>query len=152
MELVPEMTYRETIAGPWGPSEGSPLGARLCWRVDTARLSGARIEAELACPGMDWLRLGPDGHRHQDLRVTLVDPDGEVIMMSYDNAVIRENPAFLGALREGRETGFGDQYMRMTPRFDVGAPRYRWLTQSLFVGEGRMAGSRLIEYAIHRVA
>ena len=31
MHLEPEMTYTETIAGPWGPTTGSPLGARLCW-------------------------------------------------------------------------------------------------------------------------
>ena len=72
-------------------------------------------------------------------------------MMSYDDAVVRENPVFLGALRDGRETAFGDQYMRMAVRFDVGAARYRWLTQSLFVGEGRVAGPRTIEYAIQRV-
>lgn len=41
--------------------------------------------------------------------------------------------------------------MRMVARFDTGAPRYRWLTQSLFVGEGRTAGPRAIEYRIYRV-
>lgn len=151
MELVPEMTYAETIEGPWGPTDGSPLGARLCWRVSTARLVGERIDATLATPGMDWMRLGPDGVRRQDLRVTLADADGEVIFFSYDNALIRDSPAFQAALAEGCETGFGDQHMRMAARFDTGAPRYRWLTRSLFVGEGRLAGPRAIEYRIYRL-
>lgn len=151
MRLVPEMTYRETIAGPWGPTIGSPLGARLCWQVSTARLVGDRIDATLLAPGMDWIRLGPDGVRRQDLRVTLGDEAGEVIMLSYDNAVIRENSTFLDALEQGRATSFGDQYMRMVPRFDAGAGRYDWLTRSLFVGEGRLTGPRAIEYAIYRV-
>lgn len=151
MELVPEMIYRETIDGPWGPTTGSPSGPRLCWRVSTARLTGERIDATLVTPGMDWIRLGADRVRRQDLRVTLADDDGEVIMLSYDNALIRESPAFLDALAKGRETRFGDQYMRMVAQFDTGAPRYRWLTRSLFVGEGRLAGSHTIEYQIHRV-
>jgi hypothetical protein len=151
MELSQEMTYRETIDGPWGPTADSPLGARLCWRVDTARLVGERIDATLVTPGMDWIRLGPDGVRRQDLRVTLASDDGEVIMLSYDNALIRESPAFLAALADGRETEFDDQYMRMVAQFDTGAPQYRWLTQSLFVGEGRLAGPRTIEYQIYRL-
>ncbi|MEU0197135.1 MULTISPECIES: DUF3237 domain-containing protein [unclassified Streptomyces] len=151
MELVPEMIYRETIDGPWGPTTGSPLGARLCWRVTTACLIGERIDATLVTPGMDWIRIGSDQVRRQDLRVTLASDDGEVIMLSYDNALIRESPAFLAALGEGRETGFDDQYMRMVAQFDTGAPRYRWLTQSLFVGEGRLAGPRTIEYQIYRL-
>ncbi|HEX4248023.1 MAG TPA: DUF3237 domain-containing protein [Pseudonocardia sp.] len=151
MRLVPEMMYRETIEGPWGPTTGSPLGARLCWQVSTARLVGDRIDVMLLSPGADWIRLGPDGMRRQDLRVTLGDAAGEVVMLSYDNALIRENPTFLAALRDGRPTEFGDQYMRMVPRFDAGAGRYDWLTQSLFVGEGRLTGPREIEYAIYRV-
>jgi Protein of unknown function (DUF3237) len=151
MRLVPEMTYRETIDGPWGPTTGSPLGVRLCWQVSTARLFGDRIDATLLMPGADWIRLGPDGVRRQDLRVTLGDAAGEVVMVSYDNALIRENSAFMTALTEGRETAFGDQYMRMVPRFDAGAGRYDWLTRSLFVAEGRMTGPRAIEYAIYRV-
>jgi hypothetical protein len=41
--------------------------------------------------------------------------------------------------------------MRIAPRFDTGAGRYAWLTQSLFLAEGRIAGPRTIEYAIYRV-
>ncbi|QHC23407.1 DUF3237 domain-containing protein [Streptomyces sp. GS7] len=151
MKLAREMIYSETIDGPWGPTTGSPLGERLCWRVNTARLVGERIDATLVTPGMDWIRLGTDQVRRQDLRVTLATDDGEVIMLSYDNALIRESPAFLAALSEGRETRFDDQYMRMVAQFDTGAPNYRWLTQSLFIGEGRLAGPRTIEYQIYRL-
>jgi hypothetical protein len=151
VRLTPEMTYVETIAGPWGPTTGSPLGERLIWQVSTARLYGPRIEARLACPGMDWIRLGPDGVRRQDLRVALRSDDGEVILFSYDNALIRAGAAFTDALAQERETAFEDQYMRMVARFDTGAERYAWLTDSLFIGEGRLAGPRTIEYAIHRL-
>ena len=63
IELEYEMTYAENIGGPLGPTAGSPLGERLCWQVVSGRLRGPRIDASLAMPGMDWMRLGIDGVR-----------------------------------------------------------------------------------------
>lgn len=151
MRLVHEMVYRETLAGPWGPSTGSPLGARLCWQVSTGRLSGPRIEAQLATPGQDWVRIGPDGIRRPDLHATLVTADGALIMLRYELALIRESDAFLAALNSGAATRPDQQYMRIVPQFDTGAAGYAWLTQSLFLGEGRLAGPGQIEYDIYRV-
>ena len=151
MRLVPEMTYTETIAGPWGPTSGSPLGPRLCWQVTSAELVGDRIRARLAMPGADWIRLGPDGIRRPDQRLTFVAEDNAVILLSYDDALIRESPGFLSALHHGGETGVDDQYMRMVARFETGEERFSWLTRSLFIGEGRLAGDHRIEYVIHRL-
>lgn len=63
-----EMTYWERIVGPLGSTTGSPHGYRLCWQVAEAKLRGRGIDATLATPGMDWIRLGSDGIRRQDLR------------------------------------------------------------------------------------
>ena len=41
--------------------------------------------------------------------------------------------------------------MRMVAQFDTGDPRYAWLTQSLFIGEGRVAGDHQIGYTIYRL-
>jgi hypothetical protein len=111
IELQYEMTYAETIAGPLGSTGGSPLGERLCWKVETGRLRGPRIDATLAMPGVDLMRVGPDGLRRPE---------------------------------------FEDQYMRMAPQFEVGADRYAWLRESLFVGRGRLTGPRAISYEIYR--
>jgi hypothetical protein len=151
MHLEPEMTYVETIDGPWGPTAGGPAGDRLCWQVTTAALRGPRNDAGLAAPGADWMRLGTDGIRRPDLRATLATADGAVILFSYDTALIRASDLFLAALREGTATAFDDKYMRMAARFETGDPRYRWLTESLFVGQGRLAGDHRIEYEICRV-
>ena len=43
------------------------------------------------------------------------------------------------------------EYMRMAPHFEVGADRYAWLRENLFVGRGRLAGPRAIAYEIYRV-
>jgi hypothetical protein len=111
------MTYRETIAGPWGPTTGSPFGARLCWSVTAATLRGDRIDARLAMPGADWIRLGSDGIRRQDQRLVFETVDAAIVTLSYDNALIRESDAFLQALANGGETTVDDQYMRMVAQY-----------------------------------
>ena len=151
IELEYEMTYAETIEGPLGPTTGAPLGERLCWQVTTATLSGPRIEATAAAPGTDWIRVGADGIRRPDLRAQLVTDDGELILLRYDLALIRSSERFLAALAAGEPTGFEAQYMRMVPQFEVGAGRYAWLCESLFLGRGRLTGPSAIEYELYRV-
>lgn len=151
MKLTPEMTYRETIAGPWGPTTGSPHGERLCWQVPAATITGPRIDLTLAMPGADWLRVGADGVRRPDQRLAFTTADGAVVLLRYEVAVIRESPAFLAALESGQETSFEDQYMRMSPQFETGDGRLRWLIDRLWLAEGRLAGDRQIEYQIYRV-
>lgn len=151
IELEYEMTYAENIDGPLGPPAGSPLGERVCWQVVSATLRGPRINASLAMPGMDWMRLGIDGVRRPDLRAQLTTDDGELILFRYDVAVIRSTGAFLAALASGESTGFAEQYMRIAPCFEVGTGRYAWLGESVFVGRGRLTGRRAIEYEIYRV-
>ena len=41
--------------------------------------------------------------------------------------------------------------MCMTPQFEVSNDSYDWLTQSLFIGRGRLAGPKRIEYELYRV-
>lgn len=124
IDLRYEMTYSERIEGPLPATTGSLLGERVCWQVAGATLRGPRIDATLAMPGIDWIRVGADG----------------------------ATPAFTEALANGRATTFSQQYMYMVPRFEVGGDGYRWLTDHLFVALGRIAGSGRIEYEIARVA
>jgi len=151
IELEYEMTYAETIEGPIGSTGRSPLGERLCWQVSTATLSGPRIHATLAAPGLDWIRLGDDGIRRQDLRAQLQTSDGDLILLRYDLALIRHSHRFMTALSAGEATTFEDQYMRIAPQFEIAPGRLAWLAESLFLGRGRLTGRNAIEYEIYRV-
>lgn len=146
-----EMTYRETIDGPLPSTHGSPFGERLCWKIAAATLVGDRINAKLAMPGTDWMRLGADGIRRQDLRAQLVTDDGVTILLHYNVGLIRSSATFLKALADGSATAWADQYMRMVPEFMAGGERYAWLNQSLFLAEGRLSGRHEVEYSIYRV-
>jgi uncharacterized protein DUF3237 len=149
LELEYEMTFAERIEGPLGPTVGAP--ARLCWKIAEATLTGPRISATLAAPGADWIRVEPGGIRRQDQRSQFLTGDGTLILMRYDAALIRGDEKFAQALAGGRETGFADQYMCAAPQFEVGDHAYDWLTESLFVARGRLAGPKRIEYEIYRV-
>jgi hypothetical protein len=39
----------------------------------------------------------------------------------------------------------------MIPEFDTGDDRYAWLTEHLFLAEGRLSGVHQLEYELHRV-
>lgn len=149
IELAYEMTFEERIEGPLGPTIGSP--SRLCWKVATATLTGPRITASLAMPGIDWIRIDSSGIRRQDQRTQFLTDDGTLILMRYDAALIRGDETFSRALASGAETGFADQYMRMTPQFDVSNGGYDWLTHNLFIARGRLAGPKQVEYELYRV-
>jgi hypothetical protein len=64
LELKYEMTFAERIEAPLGPTTGSP--PRLCGQVPEATLAGPRITANLAMPGIDWIRVDGNGIRRQD--------------------------------------------------------------------------------------
>jgi hypothetical protein len=149
MQLEYEMTFRDRIKGPPGPTLGAP--PRSAWQIAGANLTGPCIQATLAMAGTDWLRLEADGIRRQDQRAQFVTDDGVLILLHYDAGLIRGDRRFLDALEAGDETAFGDQYMFMVPQFEVADDRYDWITRSLFLAEGRLAGPKQIEYAVHRV-
>ena len=55
------------------------------------------------------------------------------------------------ALAAGEATEFEDQYVRMCPQFEVGVGRYAWLSESIFLGCGRLIGPNAIAYELYRV-
>jgi hypothetical protein len=113
------------------------------------KASGSRINGSVLSGG-DWLLVGSDGWARLDVRAQLALEDGAVVLASYFGVLEMSNKVTeaMGTL-EG--TDFGDQYFRTTPRFETGDERYAWLSQTVFVAEGRVYPGRGVEYRVHRV-
>jgi hypothetical protein len=150
MSLEPEMTYRVRTTKPLDPTRGSPIGAVQYWEVSEATLSGPRIDATLSGAGSDWMQMSDDGFWRPHVRATWVTRDGAVILMSY-TGLVEQTAAFKRAAEENRPTGWDDQYMRLSLAFATSDERYPWLERSLFIAAGRLEGTGMIEYAVHRV-
>ena len=76
--------------------------------------------------------------------------DGAFVYIQY-YGLIEINEKIQAAMASSEGTDFGDQYFRTTPRFETGDPRYAWLNQSVFVGEGRFYPGFGVEYRVYRV-
>ena len=150
LSFEPEMTYRVHTTDSLDTTYGSPLTPMQYWQVSEAMLVGPRIEAKLAATGCDWMRVSPDGFWRPDVRAQFLTRDGAVVFMHY-TGLVEQTEAFKQAAEADRETDWGEQYMRLSIRFDTGAQDYRWLNTNLFVAAGRLLGTGRIEYAVYRV-
>ena len=65
--------------------------------------------------------------------------------------LVQATEQFKQAGGEWGATRYEDHHMRMVMFFDTGAAKYAWLTESVFIAEGRIPGKNEIEYQIYRV-
>jgi hypothetical protein len=100
--------------------------------------------------GADWLLAGPDGWGRLDVRAQIQMDDGAVLYVQYFG-LIEMNEAVSSALKNGTSTRFDQQYFRSNPRFETSDPRYAWLQQAVFVGQGRIIEGPGVEYNVFRI-
>lgn len=150
LELHHELTFRLKVKGPLAATKGSPVGTLEYWEMAAGTLTGDRLQATIVMPGGDWMSVGDDGYNRPDVRIQFQTDDGAIVLLHYTGLVERSE-TFRKAAESGNETSFPDQYMRMSMRFETGSQTYRWLNESLFVAEGRLAGPSEIEYRIYRL-
>ena len=145
-----EMTYTVRTTDPLEPTVGAPFGAKQFWQVSEATLNGARIKAQLAGTGMDWMSVGSDGFWRPDVHAQFITDDGAVILMHY-TGLVEQTERFAAAADADQPTYWVDQYMRLALCFETGSQRYLWLNTSLFIAKGRLLGTGHIEYEVYRV-
>jgi hypothetical protein len=148
MNLEFEFSYVATLKPPVEIGTG-PFGNRSFFEVTGGTVEGKRLKNKVLAGGGDWIVIAPDGFGHLDVRAQFLTDDGAALYLQYDG-VLEMNQKVADALAKGASTDYGDQYFRTTPRFETGDPRYAWLNQSVFVGEGRVGAGR-VEYRVYRV-
>jgi hypothetical protein len=151
---APTLQYAATYTAKLKPpiQTGGPFGTRMIFEVLGGDFHGASGErGTLLTGGADWLLVGPDGWGRLDVRAQVQLSDGAVLYVQY-YGLIEMNQAVMTALQKGAATTFEQQYFRTTPRFESSDPRYAWLQQAVFVGQGRVIEGPGVEYNVFRVA
>ena len=150
MNLEYEFSYRASLKPALAVGPG-PYGTRLVVEVIGGSFEGKRLKGKILTGGADWLLAGPDGFGRLDVRAQFVTDDGAAIYLSYFG-LLEMNDKVQRALSDPQNgTDYADHYFRTNPHFETGDPRYAWLNQSLFVGEGHILPGRIVEYKVYRV-
>ncbi len=149
MDLIYEGSCTVNLHPPMTVGAG-PHGVRMIFAVGDGTISGPRINAKVLPAGADWVLIGPDNWGRMDVRAQFETGDGAIIYAQYHGLIEMTDPV-ARALAEGSGTQFEDQYFRIAPRLETGAPAYEWVNQALFVGEGRFTPGLGIEYRLFRL-
>jgi len=113
----------------------SPYGTRRIIPITGGTFEGPLLRGEVVPGGADWQVV------HSNALVTLTatyalrTDDGALIAVT-NSGFRRADPALMAALARGEEVDQRQIYFRTTARFETEAPRYRWLSDYLFVGSG----------------
>jgi hypothetical protein len=130
-----------------------PFGRRILFRgTGGGIVHGGRLSGVMEGPGGDWFLSGVDGYGRVDVRSNIRTTDDAFIYMQYQG-LVRLTPAVLAMLDGEPDRGGEDgQYFFTAPRLETGDPRYAWVNQTMFVGEGRVSTGPRVDYRIYRVA
>lgn len=127
-----------------------PGGTRLYYEAVSGVVTGPLVNGVVLSGGGDWAVVGADGWTRVDVRGQTRTDDGAVLYTTY-TGVIEPTAAFMSALASGGETSYDDQYWRVAISVETGAPAYEWLTRSVLIGRGRLAGRSRVAYSVYRV-
>lgn len=150
MRLVPELTYTAQLSPPQVSGPG-PYGLRQILAVTGGKVEGERLNGTAGEGGGDWMLVGDDGFARLDVRGQFSTDDGAVIYLNY-LGLFELNDVALSAITEGTtSTEYGDNYFVTTPRLECGDPRYAWVNQNVFVGQGRVRPGPTVEFRVFRL-
>ena len=122
------------VAAPIEMGPG-PNGAHRVIPITGGTVTGPRINGIVLPGGADWQWIRPDGAAEIEARYIIETNDGARI--SVVNRGLRHGPpAVLQRLAAGLPVDRAEYYFRTTPIFQTAAPRYEWLTKSVFVATG----------------
>lgn len=121
--------------GPVTRVGDGPSGTRVIAEVRAMTLTGDRINGTLTGrTSADWLTI-VGGVATIDVRAMIKTDDGATIYVQYRG-------------RTDATHGFGAAPIYVTPMFETGDERYRWLNNVVAVGKGRLEDRRYDWYEV----
>lgn len=101
--------------------------------------------------GGDFPLTRPNGVIDFDARYLLEADDGSIIYLQNRGFRWARSPEIAERMRCNEPVGFGDYYMRVTPRFDAPEGPHAWMSQHVFVGVAeKIPGANRIHYFVVR--
>ena len=145
LQLEPLFRAEITLA-PVQEFGATPMGRRRIIPITGGTFSGARLSGKVLPGGADWQVIRPDGVAYLDARYTIETADGALVYVR--NRGYRHGPpAVIERLARGEAVDPALYYMRTTPWFETGEPRYAWLNRIVCVGSGaRLAAAVQIDF------
>jgi len=113
----------------------TPQGRRRIIGITGGRFSGERLSGRVLAGGADWQLIRADGVADLDARYTLETSDGALIYVR-NRGYRHGSPEVIRRLASGEAVDPSLYYMRTTPRFETGDPRYAWLNRIVCVATG----------------
>jgi Protein of unknown function (DUF3237) len=134
LTLQPLLRAEITLAPPQELGE-TPLGRRRIIAITGGSFRGEKLTGRVLPGGADWQIVRSDGVSELEARYTLETTDRALIYVR--NRGFRHGPAdILAKLAAGEPVDPSLYYMRTTPLFETGAPRYQWLNRIVCVASG----------------
>jgi len=134
LQLQPLLNADITLAAAQELGD-SPQGRRRIINITGGTFRGERLSGKVLPGGADWQVIRADGVADLDARYTLETSDGALIYVR--NHGYRHGPAdVMKKLSAGEDVDPSLYYMRTTPLFETGDPRYAWLNRLICVGTG----------------
>ncbi len=132
-------TYVTRVSGSHEVGAG-PCGPRQYYEINDGVFHGPSLAGRTLGSGSDWMLQGIDGYLRMDARIQVETEDHAVICARYFG-VAEANSRMIEALAAFEPTGYEDQRIRTHWMLETGHPRYAWVNQAVFVGEGRLRPS-----------
>ena len=125
----------EVTLGPAQEVGEAPHGRRRIIPITGGQVHGERLSGRVLPGGADWQVVRADGVADLDARYTIETADGALVYVS-NHGLRHGPPEVLRRLAAGEPVDPGSYYMRTTPWFETGDPRYAWLNRMVCVANG----------------
>jgi len=124
-------------------------GERRIIPITGGDVRGKDLNGKILPFGADFQIVRPDSSIDLEAKYAIESDDGAVIYV--ENRGIRRGPIDLvQKLNRGEAVDPTLIYFRTMPRFETGAPKYRWLMQSLFIASAARHAARVV-IDVHQV-
>jgi uncharacterized protein DUF3237 len=124
-------------------------GIRRIIPILGGKVHGENIRGTIFPCGADFQVIRPNGFTELEAKYGFETDDGAVVYI--ENIGIRFGPKdALDRIAKGEIVDPALIYFRSVPKFETGAPKYRWLMENLFIGVGARHPDR-VELDVHQV-